>query len=462
MRIAILVVLCSLFCSTTSANDAAMASDPFADKDRAASMFKVGEDWLALPEVYSVLDFNADSSFAAEDDIEGQIQLRNSRFWGRLYIEGWPQTIQYFRAHFGSEPPMGRKQFVFAEPRDACEELTNGHLLTENHVLLANRGICTYGTKAKNAQKTKATAIFIINNEAGLDHLPGPDAHDIDFSVNSIPQQEGQLLESVYDDGPVDKETGFGRGLHGYVVPINCAKGGARCQPATLEERGLIETMPNGGLLKINDPSGLALKPDDEPLEYLLAHFGAIITHSDSSFSLSIAKPADACSSITNDVKGKVVLVRRGGCPFVKKAEEVQAAGGRVMVLGNLGSHISRMGVEPRWKGLSTVIPVTMVSTRVYSILVAGAMIAKDLTVSFEDHSSVNSTVWEPLEKLVMGEGWPRSETYLTKKYEELLEEHKGYPDRLATVKEAHTKRVAQMEAGSKDAGKDAPAKEEL
>lgn len=456
----ILIALVALLCGFSKGQDSSMASDPFSDKDRAASMFKVGEEWLALPEVYSVLDFNADSSFASDDDIDGQMQLRNSRFWGRLYIEGWPQTIQYFRAHFGSEPPIGRKQFVFAEPRDACEELKNGHLLTENHVLLANRGTCTYGTKAKNAQKTKATAIFIINNEAGLDHLPGPDAHDIDFSVNSIPQQEGQLLESVYDDGPMDKETGFGRGLYGYVVPINCAKGGARCLPATVQERDLIKNLPNGGLLKINDPSGLALKPDDEPLEYLLAHFGSIITHSESSFSLAVAKPADACSGITNDVKGKVVLVRRGGCPFVKKAEEVQAAGGRVMVLGNLGSHISRMGVEPRWKGLSTVIPVTMVSNRVYSILVAGAMIAKDLTVSFEENNDVNGSVWEPLEKLVMGEGWPRSESYLEKKFQELLVEHRGYPDRLATIKEAHTKRVAQMQTGSKDAPP--AAKEEL
>jgi hypothetical protein len=58
---------------------------------------------------------------------------------------------------------------------------------------------------------------------------------------------------------------------------------------------------------------------------------------------VAVAKPAEACSSIENDVKGKVVLVRRGSCPFVKKAEEVQAAGGRVMVVASVNPYIVRM-----------------------------------------------------------------------------------------------------------------------
>lgn len=214
------------------------------DSPRQPSMFKVGEEWLALPEVFSNLDFTADSTPAKEDDIDGQLRLRSTRFWGRLYIDGWPQTIQYFRAHFGIEPPLGRKRFVFAEPRDACEDLTNANILTSDHVLLVHRGSCTFGTKAKNAMKTNATAIIIINNEPGIDHLPGPDAHDIQFSVSSIAQQEGQLLEAVYDEGPA--EGGFGRKLEGYIVPINCENSGARCVPATYEERRQVANLIEG------------------------------------------------------------------------------------------------------------------------------------------------------------------------------------------------------------------------
>jgi hypothetical protein len=36
-----------------------------------------------------------------------------------------------------------------------------------------------------------------------------------------------------------------------------------------------------------------------------------------------VAQPADACKPLENDVRGKAVLVRRGGCPFVQKAEQV-------------------------------------------------------------------------------------------------------------------------------------------
>lgn len=60
-------------------------------------------------------------------------------------------------------------------------------------------------------------------------------------------------------------------------------------------------------------------------------------------FSMVIAKPAEACTPIENDVKGKLVLVRRGGCPFVRKAEEVEAAGGRVMIIGSTNVFPVRM-----------------------------------------------------------------------------------------------------------------------
>lgn len=148
---------------------------------RHPTMYKVNDEWLALPEVFSNLDFAADASPVADDDIEGQLRVRSTRFWGRIYIEGWPQTVQFFRAHFGVEPPMGKKRFVFAEPRDACTDLENAHLITDEHVVLVNRGTCTFGQKAQFVESAGASAVVIINNEPGLDHLPGPDAHDIVF-----------------------------------------------------------------------------------------------------------------------------------------------------------------------------------------------------------------------------------------------------------------------------------------
>ena len=414
------------------------------DSERSPSKFKVGDEWMALPEVFSNLDFDADNTPASDDDIEGQLRLRSTRFWGRIYIDGWPQTIQFFRAHFGIEPPVGRVRFVFAEPRDACSELTNAHLLTENHVLLVNRGTCTFGTKAKNAQLTKARAVVIVNNEPGLEHLPGPDAHDIQYSVSSIAQPEGLLLETIYDEGP--GEDGFpGRKLEGYMVPINCE---VKCAPATLEEKNALKSLNEGGHLQLGQQGGGGLSPSEYPLEYLLAHFGTKVINANVTAPLIMAKPdIHACRPLENDVKGKVVLVRRGGCSFVKKSENIQAAGGRTMIVGSTHPYIVRMGVEPRWKGLNTAIPVVMVSNRVYSILVAESVGGG--RISFHEDGSINGTVWEGLEKLFNGEGWPRSDSYVLKKFEELNEVHKAWPDRLAVVKEAYAKRTINSTSSS-------------
>lgn len=79
-----------------------------------------------------------------------------------------------------------------------------------------------------------------------------------------------------------------------------------------------------------------------------------------------MSKPAEACDPLEKDVKGKVVLVRRGTCPFVQKAENVQNAGGVAIIINSLNTHIFRMGVEPRWKGLNTAIPVISVTKNAY------------------------------------------------------------------------------------------------
>jgi hypothetical protein len=442
-RLLVVISAVLVLCAQVFGNQDVEVHKPQSD-ERQASLFKAGDEWLALPEVFSNLDFSANSTFASEDDVEGQTALRATRFWGRLYIDGWPQTIQYFRAHFGIEAPLGRKQFVFAEPRDACERLTNSDFITSDHILLAHRGTCTFGTKAKIAQESGASAILIINNEPGLDHLPGPDAHDIQFSIGSIAQQEGQLLEAVYDDGP--QEGGFGRKLEGYIVPINCEKSGARCNAATFEERAHISNLVEGGTLRVyrkGDNTPQAGK--DYPIEYLLAHFGTKVLHENISLPIVVAKPAEACAPLENDVRGKIVLVRRGSCPFVKKAEEVQAAGGRAMIVGNQQPYIVRSGVEPRWKGLNTVIPAVMVSKRAYSLLVgesySGSTISfvedegEDIPLNLRKYGinkkrGINGETWEFLEKLHRGEGWPRSDLYVQKKFEELKALHQAWPDR--------------------------------
>ena len=210
----------------------------------------------------SKLVFENSDQKIQDDDIEGQLKLRSSRFWGRLYIDGWPQTIQYFVAHFGLSPPYGQKKIVFAEPKFACEPIQN---LNKDYIVLVHRGNCTFSEKAKFALASNASAIIIINKGSGVEHLHGTsDVRDIQISVSSISETEGTQLVSAYN------YLKPGEYLNGYMVPISCSKSFQNCKPATVEEAHLIKDMNEGGTILLNGN-------DNNKIEYLIARFGTMV-----------------------------------------------------------------------------------------------------------------------------------------------------------------------------------------
>lgn len=230
--------------------------------------------------------------------------------------------------------------------------------------------------------------------------------------------------------------------------------------PATLVERQIVrDQLPEGGLINVHPPSNAKNTEEPEIMEYLLAHFGAMVPQS-TPWPVVLAKPSDACTPLDNVVTNSrvVYLVRRGGCSFVKKSEMVMAAGGQMMILGSTQPFIVRMGVEPRWKGLAINIPVVMVSKQVYGSLVAGmctttacvVLVVISLCVCVESYSGskltfspdmrVNNTVWEYIEQLHTGQGWPRTQAYGSKKYEQLSGEYANWPDRTKALKAAYDK----------------------
>jgi hypothetical protein len=82
------------------------------------------DEMLLLPEVFSTLSVDkVKRDFAAPGVAAEEAELRNSRWWGRLYIDGWPQTVQYLRAHFGEPPPTGLRRVVVSDPIDGCSPL---------------------------------------------------------------------------------------------------------------------------------------------------------------------------------------------------------------------------------------------------------------------------------------------------------------------------------------------------
>jgi hypothetical protein len=193
--------------------------------------------------------------------------------------------------------------------------------------------------------------------------------------------------------------------MTGYMVPIHCAErtealkgqlGSDLCAPCTEAERTLSKRTLEGGWLTI---ASAAPSSSSSKHEFMLATFGVSVdTASATGLALVEANPPDACTllassgeltfeehlELTNatasaqlsdstksaheaklqssEYRGKVVVVQRGGCAFIAKAKHAQAAGAAAIVIVNSATHVSRFGVEPRWKGLGIHVPVVMVT----------------------------------------------------------------------------------------------------
>lgn len=93
--------------------------------NRAPNLFDVGDgEFKLLPEVLSDLSFES-RDFVDDGTAAEKKALRDSRPWGRLYVDGWPAPIQYLRSHFGGPAVEGMRPLVLADPLDACGPLRN-------------------------------------------------------------------------------------------------------------------------------------------------------------------------------------------------------------------------------------------------------------------------------------------------------------------------------------------------
>jgi hypothetical protein len=116
-----------------------------------------------------------------EGDIGGiEEEELNSSFWGRLYIDGFPgqNGMQYFRAHFGSLPPLHRVTFRLGQSLEYCDndndndndndlENEDKDVFDKDTIVVVKRGNCPFSEKAQRAFDSGAGGILFINNEVG-------------------------------------------------------------------------------------------------------------------------------------------------------------------------------------------------------------------------------------------------------------------------------------------------------
>eukprot|EP00752_Nemacystus_decipiens_P004257 g3888.t1 len=392
--------------------------------DRPPNLFDVGGGELKLlPEVLSNLNFEI-RDFKDDGTTAEQKELRDSRPWGRLYVDGWPAPIQYLRSHFGGSAGEGMRPVVLADPLDACEPLKTS---TGGAVVIATRGKCTFSAKARIAQKASASGLLIVNNEEGLVHPPGPDGEDLEIFSGMIPQAEGSaLIETLERNGPEQ----------GALVPMNCKKDSGigdknqQCHAAVKADRELVEGLILGGFVHL---------PGGEKFEYLLAEFGVKVPTGELKLDVPL-NPSNACKRSTEGAAaaaGKAILATRGECTFIEKAEAMDAGPGRrigALVVTNSETALFHMGAAPRWRGAKVAFPTVLVSD------VAGRALSTlppNSTIRFAPSKDVTLAAWDELSRLKEVAAWPKEPEERQSMYESLVAGNAGFPDRVSAVRAA-------------------------
>lgn len=72
-----------------------------------------------------------------------------------------------------------------------------------------------------------------------------------------------------------------------------------------------------------------------------------------------VANPESACTLLTNDLTNKIGVCRRGGCGFIIKTANIEAAGGIATIVVNNDDNIFAMSGAPTGNGLSVMIGLT-------------------------------------------------------------------------------------------------------
>jgi len=185
-----------------------------------------------------------------------------------------------------------------------------------------------------------------------------------------------------------------------------------------------------GGTLVTNDDKA-------SRFEFLTAKFGSPLPLAGKDLEFVVAEPANACHDLSNadQARGKIVVIKRGGCPFTDKAYSVERAGGIVAVMVNNHRTILRMDSLKRYESYNISISMVMVTNNAGDHLMS--MSGTGNTIHFED-GNVTSEEWTGLKNSISAEQWPMDPQECHDVFMKLREDHKNSPERLAVLESAY------------------------
>ena len=223
--------------------------------------------------------------------------------------------------------------------------------------MVVDRGKCSFETKAAWASSAGASTLVVVNTEEGLFRMP-PGMESFKPGMDPAPRIPGIMMKA--DDGAALKKlvARYNSGDSSETLEATAVAYKSKdhkqyrvgqCLTRAVEVDADGNAVASGGskLTDVELQGGvLHLSGDGAPEdmeEYLAALFGGPTPKA--AAELGAAEPVEACQPLTNGeaVKGKFVVVKRGGCMFAEKSKNVEAAGGFATIVANTGPILNRM-----------------------------------------------------------------------------------------------------------------------
>eukprot|EP00941_MAST-03F_sp_MAST-3F-sp1_P003217 g3217.t1 len=297
-----------------------------------------------------------------------------------LNYHDWLEIFHVAPADFGTimDQQSGSKPIIVGLPSDGCTKLQNKNVIGK--IVMVNRGGCSFTSKARNIEESSAAAALIVNNNADLfTPRAAPGEEEINIPVFLLKAKDGARILELRD-----------KSQNGSAIQA-VRKGAAASSrfPGTLSGRFQEEDMSqssdgkgSGGKEKVDDIHRTA-----HLHVFLYEELHSEIEMVPASFSgrfppiklpIVSTDPINGCFVLRNSaaLAGKIAIVERGGCTFFDKAELLERAGAKGMILVNTNDEIFVMHTEPRTKKSS----------------IAAVQISKtdgDILRNFPSHSTV-------------------------------------------------------------------------
>lgn len=359
----------------------------------------------------------------AEEDVEEEdiTELRDSLTWGRAFLGGAVSHHQFFKARFGGSITDQEHPVVIADPPLGCMFPNNAKEIKEKKaIVFVDRGECTFATKARFMQVAGASAVVVINEDDALQHLPGPDGADVTTGVAMVTKDFGEMVKTISARQPTSIR----------LIPILCTKetGQSLCLPVTDHEKEAHMVIEGGHMTVNKDP--------DFKAEFLAAKFGT--PFGTTPMKLVLAEPSTGCTKLDEEkIRGKVIVLRRGGCNFLDKISNAQKAHAHAAIVINTQPGLLRLDSLKSYEAYNISISAAMITTEKGEALEELAK-SGDIAVSFDvSANTVKASVWADLKAAVAAEQWSLEPEEAQEMYLNLHKEHKGSDERVLYLQDA-------------------------